>query len=149
MDYIGLSTILSFPTCGTRQCVNVSLESDGVLEDVESFGVTLERTPNLDMRITLKPVDGIVYIIDDGEQNYVMHVKLVYMFIGTTSVYTNCKLDVLLNQVCQHLLSRAEVESKFLMVYTHDVVDSEVLLTAKGAWLLPMTMVCHQSRQIM
>ena len=58
------------------------------------------------------------------------------------------KLDVLLNQVC---LSRAQVESKFLMVYTHDVVnnwDSEVLLTVKGAWLLPMTMVCHQSRQI-
>ena len=65
MDYIELSTILSFPTCGTRQCVNVTIVDDDVLENVESFDVTLERTPGLDMRITLDPVDGVIEIRDD------------------------------------------------------------------------------------
>ena len=65
MDYIGLSTILSFPACGTRECVNVTIVDDSVLENVESFDVTLERTPALDMRITLDPVDGVVEITDD------------------------------------------------------------------------------------
>ena len=66
MDYGELSTILSFPTCGTRQCVNVTIVDDDVLENVESFDVTLERNTSLDMRITLDPVDGIISI---GEGN--------------------------------------------------------------------------------
>ena len=65
MDYIGLSTILNFPACETKQCVNVTIVDDDVLENVESFDVTLERTPGLDMRITLDPVDGVVEITDD------------------------------------------------------------------------------------
>ena len=65
MDYIDLSTILSFPACGTKQCVDVTIVNDEVLENVESFNVTLERTPGLDMRIILDPVDGVVEIIDD------------------------------------------------------------------------------------
>ena len=65
MDYGELSTFLSFPTCGTRQCVNVTVVNDDVLENVESFDVTLERTPGLDMRITLDPVDGVIEIRDD------------------------------------------------------------------------------------
>ena len=65
MDYIGLSTILSFPACETKQCVNVTIVDDEVLENVELFDVTLERTPGLDMRIRLDPVDGVVEIIDD------------------------------------------------------------------------------------
>ena len=65
MDYVGLSTILSFPKCGAKQCVNVTIVDDDVLENVESFHVTLERTPGLDMRITLYPVDGVVEITDD------------------------------------------------------------------------------------
>ena len=69
MDYGELSTILSFPTCGTRQCVNVTIVNDDVLESVESFDVTLERTPGLNMGITLDPVNGMISIIDDGEGN--------------------------------------------------------------------------------
>ena len=75
MDYGELSTILSFPTCGTRQCVNVSIVDDDVLENVESFDITLERTPGLDVRIALDPVDGIISIIDDGERN--IHVRSI------------------------------------------------------------------------
>ena len=66
IDYGELSTILNFPTCGTRQCVNVSIVDDDVLENVESFDVTLERTPGLDVRITLDPVDGVIEIRDSN-----------------------------------------------------------------------------------
>ena len=66
IDYGELSTILSFPTCGTRQCANVSIVDDDVLENVESFHVTLERTPGLDVRITLDPMDGVIEIRDSN-----------------------------------------------------------------------------------
>ena len=64
MDYIGLSTFLRFPACEAKQCVDVTTVDDNVLENVESFDVTLERTPGLDMRITLDPVDGVVEITE-------------------------------------------------------------------------------------
>ena len=65
MDYLGVSTILMFEACQRRSCVTVTIVDDEVLENVESFNVTLERTPGLDMRITLDPVDGVVEITDD------------------------------------------------------------------------------------
>ena len=60
-----MSTILMFEACQRRSCVTVTIVDDEVLENVESFNVTLERTPSLDMRITLDPVDGVVEITDD------------------------------------------------------------------------------------
>ena len=65
MDYIGLSTILNFPACGTKQCVDVTIVDDEVPEVDESFAVTLERTLGLNMRIRLNPVDGIIHIVDN------------------------------------------------------------------------------------
>ena len=65
MDYISVSTILMFEACQRRSCVTVTIVDDEVLENVESFNVTLERTPGLDMRITLDPVDAVVEITDD------------------------------------------------------------------------------------
>ena len=73
MDYIGLSTILSVPACGTKQCVDVTIVNDDVLENVESFYVTLERTFGMNTRIRLNTVDGIISIIDDGEYRYIMY----------------------------------------------------------------------------
>ena len=68
MDYIGVSTILMFEACDKRRCVNVTIVDDGIHEMTESFTVTLDRTPSLDSRITLDPVDGVVEISDvDGE----------------------------------------------------------------------------------
>ena len=45
--------------------MNVSIVDDTVLENVESFVVTLERVPELDSRITLDPVEGFVEITDN------------------------------------------------------------------------------------
>ena len=65
MDYINVSTILAFGSCDTRQCTETTIVDDMIVELTESFFVTLERTPGLDSRITLDPVDGEIEIIDD------------------------------------------------------------------------------------
>ena len=65
MDYIGVSNILNFAACETRQCVNVIIVDDTVNEPVEEFDVTLERTLGLDTRISLDPVGARVVIYDE------------------------------------------------------------------------------------
>ena len=67
MDYIELSTVLNFPACGTRQCVNVGIVNDLMDEAEEEFGVTLERTPDLHSGIVLDQVNGKIFIEDDGK----------------------------------------------------------------------------------
>ena len=65
MDYDSISEILGFGPCDTRQCTEIPKVDDKIVELTESFFVTLERTPGLDSRITLDPVDGEIEIIDD------------------------------------------------------------------------------------
>ena len=65
MDYLGVNSILSFAACEIRRCVNVIIEDDLVDEEEEFFDFTLERTPGLDSRISLNPVDGRSFIVDD------------------------------------------------------------------------------------
>ena len=60
-----MSMAIIFAACQTRSCVNVSIMDDDVLGDVESFNVTLENTTDLDSRIILDPVNGIIVIIDN------------------------------------------------------------------------------------
>ena len=68
MDYNReLFTILSFSACETRQCVDVAIVDDIMNEPEEEFNVTLERTPDLDSRITLDPDNGKIFIQDDGK----------------------------------------------------------------------------------
>ena len=43
----------------------IPIEDDRILENIESFILTLERTSDLDSRITLDPVNGVVEIIDN------------------------------------------------------------------------------------
>ena len=54
-----------FAACETRHCVNVAIVEDILVESIETFGVTLERTPDLDSRITLNPVTEEIEIIDN------------------------------------------------------------------------------------
>ena len=65
MDYETLSTTLMFAACETRRCVNVAIVEDILVESIEIFGVTLERTPDLDRNITLNPVTEEIEIIDN------------------------------------------------------------------------------------
>ena len=67
VDYIEVSRILSFPSCETRQCVNITIVNDLVNELIEEFNVTLERTIGLDRRISLQPVDARIIIDNDSK----------------------------------------------------------------------------------
>ena len=73
IDYIGVSRVLSFAACETRQCLNITIVSDLVDEPVEEFDVTLERTTGLDTRISLAPVDARVIINDDNESKSALY----------------------------------------------------------------------------
>lgn len=67
MDFHALSTILTFGTCDSQQCVTLSIISDKLSEfpREEFFNVTLERTSDVNSRIMLDPVDAVVVIDDD------------------------------------------------------------------------------------
>ena len=54
-----------FGACDKRNCVNLTITNDELLEETEIFEVTLERTLNLDSRIILEPVTTEINIIDD------------------------------------------------------------------------------------
>ena len=64
-DYDGISAIVFFAACQRKSCILVNITDDEILENIESFNFTLERTSELDSRISLEPVDGVVYINDD------------------------------------------------------------------------------------
>ena len=65
VDYLELSNTLSFAICETRRCKNMTIVDDLVDEPDEFFNYTLERTPDLDRRISLDPKNGRISIIDD------------------------------------------------------------------------------------
>ena len=67
-----------FSACEKKSCVNVSFES---------FNVNLERTPGLDGRITLHPVEGLL------EGMYISHIseKLKHFFL----VYIDATLEIM------------------------------------------------------
>ena len=68
LDYSALSVILSFNECEEKSCANATILDDEILENLETFNVTLARTVGLDSRITLDPVHGVIEITDnDGE----------------------------------------------------------------------------------
>ena len=68
MDYGSVSTILMFAACETRLCVGITIVDDTENEPNETFSISLERTPFLHDRITLRPVNGEILIIDDGKK---------------------------------------------------------------------------------
>ena len=72
MDYMGQNNILSFAACETKRCVNVAIVDDLLVEPIEFFHYALERTPNLDTRISLTPVDGRLEIVDNNDGIYSM-----------------------------------------------------------------------------
>ena len=65
MDYTATSEVLTFAACETQRCVNVTIIDDLTLETEETFDVTLNRTADLDNRITLDPAAEEIQIIDN------------------------------------------------------------------------------------
>ena len=62
VDYVA---ILIFDSCETRQCFNVTLLN----KNMDNLAFTLTRTPGLNSRISLNPVQGFIIAIgeSDGE----------------------------------------------------------------------------------
>ena len=67
-----MSTIMTFTACETRRCVDITIVNDTKGEPDETFGITLERTPDLTGRITLDPMDGMITISGDIGMSYLL-----------------------------------------------------------------------------
>ena len=63
-DFVPVSTPLRFERCGRRSCTNISIRSDMIMEETETFTIILDRTFGLDPRIQLDPSEGVVTIFD-------------------------------------------------------------------------------------
>lgn len=75
---------VSFAPCQTYSCETITITSDPVVENRESFTVTLERTSDLDNRITLSPVNASVVINDsDG-----MLCKMLFRLVCSQGIAT-------------------------------------------------------------
>ena len=65
-DYTALSVMLSFDENTAKQCVDISLTNDEILENVEQFVTLLESEDGVP--VNLSPERAIVMIIDDDGQ---------------------------------------------------------------------------------
>ena len=69
-DYGGVPlALLLFAACQRRSCLNVTIVDDDLLEGTETFRASLTRPFDLDTRIILDPVDGVVQISDNDGMN--------------------------------------------------------------------------------
>ena len=66
-----MSTVLTFPECANKSCVNISILNDGTVEinENERFSISLNST---DDSVMLAPdlVDGEVFIRDNDNCEY-------------------------------------------------------------------------------
>ena len=67
---------------------------DNISERIELFSLTLERTPDLDSRIILNPMDGAVTILDDDGKLIFMnaHIQKTHG-IDSTGCHSNITID--------------------------------------------------------
>ena len=57
--------VLVFVPCQIRSCIDIAIMDDCYLDNViESFDIMLDRTADLNMNITLDPMQGSVRIYD-------------------------------------------------------------------------------------
>ena len=69
-DHHGMSTDLLFAPCTSEHCYHIPITDDVIVEQHESFFVSLERPDNLDERITLDSgyTEKEVIILDDDSK---------------------------------------------------------------------------------
>ena len=76
-----MSPALEFERCGNRSCTNITIQSDGIMEETETFTITLERTLGLNPRIILSQVDGEVTILDVSSKWIILFSVVIVHFI--------------------------------------------------------------------
>ena len=70
-DHRGVPTDFIIGKCSSEECITIPIHDDMMLENVESFNVILERTTDLNERITLHNdyVYKNVFIVDDDGES--------------------------------------------------------------------------------
>ena len=58
-DYDGVPATVKYPACALGMCINITIVNDAVVENTESFSISLTRTARLDFRITLTGTTAI------------------------------------------------------------------------------------------
>ena len=76
MDYVAMNPILIFNSCENRQCFNVTILDDSNT-NVENLTFTLTRTPGLNSRISLNPVQGFIIAIGESDGEILPSVILI------------------------------------------------------------------------
>ena len=139
-DYESLSTTVQFESCETRRCVTISIVSDLIEEPDESFNYTLERTPDLDSRISLDSVEGEVVIVGqcpgvcDGGMykaelyvhNFLFSVPIVVGFESTAYTTSESEGTVELSVVVTDPSMGGAPRPFSLSVYTADGTASKI-----------------------
>ena len=71
-DHSGVSGDLVFPTCISESCTRIPITDDMMVEQRESFFVSLQRTEGLDTRIQIDSnfEEKEVTIVDDDSKYY-------------------------------------------------------------------------------
>ena len=72
-DYAARSRTFRFHACQDTACVSIPIVDDDIAENDESFTVSLERTSDLDSRISLSPDTALVTILDDDGNKLSYH----------------------------------------------------------------------------
>ena len=62
IDFTAVSQLLRIEACKTRKCVNISIINDFIKEEMESFNITLRRTENVPIAVTIDPAEAVVQI---------------------------------------------------------------------------------------
>ena len=72
MDYRPFDETVIFDECERQRCVNIAITQDLVGEVDESFTFHLRRTVGLSPRILLDSEDGVIELLDDGEERILL-----------------------------------------------------------------------------
>ena len=59
------NTLIRFDSCQIRNCMSMPIEDDDVVEETETVTIRLERTVDLDNRITIGVSSGVIEIMDN------------------------------------------------------------------------------------
>ena len=66
-DYIGFVRRVVFPSCENRLCIPITINDDHLVENAESFNITVEKYSGIGNELTIESSEGRIIIKDtDG-----------------------------------------------------------------------------------
>ena len=70
---------MTFPSCGKRRCVNVTIVNDLIDEPEEKFTISLSAVPGSSHLILVHPATGEVVITGDDGHNVIVLLTVTYI----------------------------------------------------------------------